>query len=593
MVSRRDQPPASPRTVVLGFDALSLAYLDDFSLPGFDALRSRGVEAPLRSTHPPWTASAWPSMFTGTDPGVHGVYDFFDHSTGYPDEAAIVTREDVRAPALWNYCSARELPSVVCNLPVTYPADRIDGTLIPGYLAPESAPGHPEGVREELSAALGTDYRIYSRAETSNDTEAKLAGYLDLIDLRRRSAEYLLSTREWDLAVIQVQKTDAVFHNFEDRDAHRRVYEAADGVVETVLKTIPPGTNVIVCSDHGIGPVPGYRIYVNEILRREGLVEAAAGRAEASFGAAKRRLLDGNESANGREESSVAESNGRNVGTDGIGDAGANGRTGRNGEDGGSGGDTKTDSSVSPAAPAVTAATSALGHVGITPADVYATAQRLGLADVLKAVVPDDARGGVTETVDWPASAAYCRGRNELGVRLNVDGREPAGVVPESEYEATREAVITALRDLRTPDDEPAFEWVRPQEAVYEGPRTEDACDVLFMPSEMDHVVETQLVGRRFVRAECYDHKPLGSFIASGPAFDSSTPDELSLTDVAPIVMATLGQPIPERMTGTVPDGLLNVPVSTAEYTNVAVDTGADEATDDRITDRLSDLGYL
>ena len=574
MTPRRDQPPSSARTVVLGFDALVLDYLDDFSLPNFDALREQGVEAPLRSTHPPWTASAWPSMFTGTDPGEHGVYDFFDHGVNYPNDASIVTRETVGAPALWNYCSARELSSIVLNMPITYPADRISGTLIPGYLAPETAPGHPEGIREELNEALGTEYRIYSRAETAEDKRAKLAGYLDLIDLRRRSAKHLLETREWDLAVIQVQKTDAVFHNFTELDTHRQVYEAADELLGTVLGVVPENTNVIVCSDHGIGPVPGYRIYVNEVLRDHGLVETTADGGEASLGAAKHRLLDGTSDIDGTD------------GADATDEPGGSSEPDDTGGEGGRG-------AFSPAAAAVGAATSVLGRVGVTPADVYSTAQRFGFANALKTLIPDDARAGATEVVDWPASKCYCRGRNELGVRINLDGREPAGIVPESEYEQVREEVIAVLSGLETPDGDRAFEWVRRREEVYDGPRVEDACDVLFMPEQLDHVVETRLVGRQFVRAEGYDHKPFGSFIASGPAFHDPEIDDLSLVDVAPIVMASLGQPVPERMGGTVPDGLLASSVSTAAYADVAVDTGADDVTDERITERLSDLGYL
>src|SRR6056297_483582 len=108
-------------TVVVGFDALDFRYLDAFesSLPNFERLRSEGVEAPLESTFPPWTGSAWPSMYTGTDPSHHGTYGFFRHDN-YPDEGDVVSRADVDAPALWNYCSSEGLSSVVCNVPVTH-----------------------------------------------------------------------------------------------------------------------------------------------------------------------------------------------------------------------------------------------------------------------------------------------------------------------------------------------------------------------------------------------------------------------------------------------------------------------------------------
>ena len=588
MLAPSDRPETgSSRTVVLGFDALSFEYLDEFDLPHFDALRERASEGPLRSTHPPWTASAWPSIYTGTDPSRHGVYDFFHHGTNYPDEARLISREDVDAPALWNYCSARGLPSITLNVPVTYPTDRIDGVSVPGYLAPEHAPGFPEGIREELNDALGEDYRIYSRAETSSDKQAKLAGYLELIDLRRRAAEYLLSTREWRLALIQVQKTDAVFHKLPERDAHRRIYEAADALLGTVLETVEEGVNVIVCSDHGIGPMTGYRIYVNDVLRDHGLLEATAEGGRADFGTAKRDLLgepDGSDEASGADGVDDADIDGAiDVGT-GT-DADFDTDNDPSASDGGS--------RVSPAVAAVSAGASVLGFAGVTPADVYSSAQRLGLAGLLQALVPDGAKEGATERVDWRASRAYCRSRNELGVRVNLRGREPNGVVPPNEYEAVRSAIVSALSELRTPDGRPAFEWVHRREAIHGGPAVEDAADVLFMPNGMDHAVETELVGRRFVGAEGYDHKLEGTFIASGPAFSPTDLDALSLTDVAPAVMASLGQPVPARMTGAVPGGLLKHPVAAESYSDVAIDTGADSVTDDRVTDRLADLGYL
>jgi predicted AlkP superfamily phosphohydrolase/phosphomutase len=278
------------QTVVLGFDALSFRYLDEFDLPAFDALRQRGVTARLESTFPPWTGSAWPSMFTGVDPSHHGVYSFFDFDGKSPDEANLITRNDVDAPAIWNYLSSRGIPSATLNVPVTHPAEPVHGVLVPGYLAPEETVGYPEGIREELSEAIGEQYRIYATHETGEANGAMLESYLDLIDLRRRAATELLD--QWDPAVsiLQVQKTDTVFHQFSDIDAFRRVYQAADAFLASVLETVPEDTNVVVCSDHGIGPTRGYNVYVNEILRGVGLVEATQDGVTPTLSATKRAL---------------------------------------------------------------------------------------------------------------------------------------------------------------------------------------------------------------------------------------------------------------------------------------------------------------
>jgi predicted AlkP superfamily phosphohydrolase/phosphomutase len=538
------------RTLVLAFDGLSFQYLDAFDLPAFESLRDRGVEASLTSTHPPWTGSAWPSMYTGTDPSHHGVYAFFDFEGCHPDTADIVSRTDVDAPALWNYLSGDGESSVVLNMPVTHPAEQIDGTLIPGYLAPEKTPGYPEGVRAELSDAIGEEYSIYATDETADDEAKKLEAYVDLIEMRKRSVKHLLANEAWELGVAQVQKTDAVFHNFTERDAFRSVYAAADDLLGSVLAAVDDDVNVVVCSDHGIGPNDGYVIHVNEVLRRRGFVETTTDSDTPSL--SERTTAEKDETAEAVSESS--------------------------------------DPSI--VSNAVSLAERGLNTVGVTSADVYTAAHRLGVDSFLMDLLPEDADVG--EDVDWHRSKAYCRIGSELGVRINLQGREPNGVVPQSEYQQVRDEILRTLSALRTPDGDPAFEWVKPREEVYDGAHTEAACDVLFRPAEMNHGVVASLTGRPFIPADKYNHKIDGVFIAAGPDIASASGlERLSLTDVAPTTMALLGKDVPARMTGTVPETVLDVPVSRREYADVPYGTDGDGIGEGDVEERLEDLGYI
>ncbi|WP_435153664.1 alkaline phosphatase family protein [Haladaptatus sp. DFWS20] len=542
------------RTVVLGFDALDFEYLDEFEseLPNFSRLRSEGVAAPLRSTHPPWTGSAWPSMYTGTDPTQHNAFGFFDYTDSYPDEASIITRNDVAAPALWNYLTAINEPAIVLNVPVTHPAEPLTGALVPGYLAPEDAEGYPKTIRNELSEALGEEYNIYSKGEMSSDKGEKLDGYVHAIGLRARAAKYLLENWEWRVAIIQVQKTDAVFHNFEDSTAFRRVYRAADELVGTILK-VTQDANVVVCSDHGMGPTDGYKIFVNEVLRRHGFVEAATNGDDHGTGLAtvKNSLVEPSEGDESESNRTLTQS-------------------------------------------ALAKGVAGLNTVGITPGKVYTTARWFGLGSALKRAVPANVLAAADQTVDWRRSKAYCRALGELGVRINLEGRDPEGVVPESEYEAVRSELIDILSALRTPDGRPAFEFVKRAEDVSSGTDPKSGPDVVFMPNEMNHLVLPSLVGERFLAVEEYNHKPDGVFIGAGPAFDgTATLAGLSLSDVAPIAMAAAGLPVPERMTGTVPDGLLPDPVETNAYSDVEFGTGGRIGDEGAVESRLEDLGYL
>lgn len=542
-----------PRTVVLCFDGLSFDYLDAFDLPNFSSLRSRGIEAPLESTFPPWTGSAWPSMYTGMDPSNHGVFDFFSFRQRYPDESELVTRNDVKAPAIWNYLSTLGLPTIVLNMPVTYPVEPIEGVLLPGYLAPETADGYPAGIRQELDAELGT-YRIYSRAELGQLDDYSVADYVELIDLRRRAARHLLKTKDWRLAIIQVQKTDAVFHKFNDTAAFERVYRAADDLLGTIVDTVGSDTNTVVCSDHGIGPTTGYRIYLNQILQRAGYVESTDSRtAVPRLKTEKERLTD---DARGTDSP-------------------------------------RGDRQMAPRA--VSVARSGLERVGITMDDLSTVAHRLGVLQILTHHFSERIRATLERGIDWRASRAYCRSGNELGVRINLVGREPDGTVPEAEYETVRDELIDLLSKLETPDGAPAFEFVKRSEEVYRGPYRDDACDILFLPRGINHTIATNLMGVEFVSIDNHDHKSAGTFIGAGPRFDAAAElERLSLTDVAPIAMALLGCPVPDGMTGSVPDGLLTVPATIGAYEDVPFGSGVDEdGIDDEVENRLEDLGYL
>ncbi|MFC4448405.1 alkaline phosphatase family protein [Halorussus aquaticus] len=550
-------------TVVLGFDALDFNYLDAFesSLPNFASLRESGVEAPLESTFPPWTGSAWPSMYTGTDPSHHGTYGFFHHTDGYPSDDVLVTRDHVREPAIWNYLTAIAEPVVVLNVPVTHSAEPVEGVLVPGYLAHEEDGGYPEGVRDELTEAIGEEYRIYSEAETSEDCDDEEGSSLDLIRMRGEAAEYLLTEYDWRVAVVQVQKTDTVFHDFDDRETFRRAYERADEVLGRV-RAVADDANVVVCSDHGMGRVDGYTVYVNEILRNAGFVETTTDPSGPSLMTEKATLTGKSSESDG---SAAAAGGGRSV-------------TGQ----------------------VVSAATATLDRVGVSPGDAYALATRLGLGEFLSNVLPYEAVSAASEGVDWAESTAYCRSI-ELGVRVNLAGREPEGIVTPEEYEQVRDDLIRTLSDLRTPDGDPVFEWVRRREEVYDGPFAEYACDVLFAPADMNHALSTNLIGQEFVPVDDHDHKRDGVFLAAGPSFEDATagsvPDRLSLTDVAPIAMAAAGLDVPGRMTGEVPDDLLSESVARADYGEVPFGSddsrGDGPADDGSVEERLSDLGYI
>jgi predicted AlkP superfamily phosphohydrolase/phosphomutase len=228
--------------------------------------------------------------------------------------------------------------------------------------------------------------------------------------------------------------------------------------------------------------------------------------------------------------------------------------------------------------------------VGLTGQRIAAALRRLGLAEAVADRVPDGLVRASTERVDFVASTAYMRSRTEMGVRLNVAGREPDGVVDPDDYESVRGDLIEALSAVRTADGEPCFEQVLPREAVFDGPHLEAAPDIVTVPAGFGTYLSASLRGAWFAEpAEPWEHKRDGLVMAAGDDVDPRA-IEGHIFDIAPTILAAFGVATDREMDG---DPLPVVdPVGRRSYP--AFDAGEPTATDDTaVEQRLADLGYL
>ncbi|GAA0676710.1 alkaline phosphatase family protein [Natronoarchaeum mannanilyticum] len=532
------------RTLLIGIDAACSRVLDPLFeagvTPALQGIFEDGVSGTLDSQIPPWTPSAWPSLYTGVNPGKHGVYSFLSFD-GYDWD--VVNRSDVTEHALWELLDHQGFSSVVVNVPVTYPPDDVDGAVIPGYIAPENPDCHPEGVLADVRENLG-EYRIYGERSVDDPIDEQLAEYRELTRMRGRAFRYLADRFDPDFGFVQFQQTDTVFHEHPDEwDVVEGVYEAVDEEVAAILDAHDPD-NVLVVSDHGIGEYEGYEFRVNEFLDERGFVERTAGDGgmPSWSSIARKELRDGRDDADPDP--------------------------------------TPLERSLSVAA-----------AFGLTSQRLQAIVDRLGLTDFVLDHVSPDAVRAASEQVDFERSTAYMRSRIELGVRINLQGREPNGVVPPDEYDAVRDRLISALQSVETPDGDPVFDAVVPRERLFDGDRIEDAPDVVTVPADFDNYLSASLRGEQFsAPSEAWNHKIGGTFAAAGDAVGDASPAAAHLFDVAPTVLATMGVPASDRMDGATMPFVESS--GTTEYP--AYDSDADVDTDDAtVEQQLTSLGYL
>src|SRR5918997_3578564 len=97
------------RVLLLGLDGMTYNVLEPAfaagHMPVFKALMDRSASGVLTSTVPPYTPPGWTSIFTGVNPGKHGIFGFTLGNV--QRKGGLVRLDRVQAPALWNVANAQ------------------------------------------------------------------------------------------------------------------------------------------------------------------------------------------------------------------------------------------------------------------------------------------------------------------------------------------------------------------------------------------------------------------------------------------------------------------------------------------------------
>ncbi|MBC7172321.1 MAG: alkaline phosphatase family protein [Polyangiaceae bacterium] len=159
--------------------------------------------------------------------------------------------------------------------------------------------------------------------------------------------------------------------------------------------------------------------------------------------------------------------------------------------------------------------------------------------------------------IDWARTRAVGDGGYYARIFLNVEGRDPDGVVPESRYEEEREHLALRLSALTMPDGKKLAVRVDRPEAVYRRVRGR-APDLLVYFGDLDHrSVGTVGHGRVFLESnnrgpDACNHDWEGIVIGAGPSIARRGRVEgASIYDVLPTVLDCLGVARPADILGT------------------------------------------
>lgn len=272
--------------LTLGLDGVPVGLLrrliDQGVMPNLAAFLRAGSLHQMATTLPASSSVAWASFVAGCQPGRHGVYGLTDLR---PDsyDVSFTSSSELRAPALWDRAAMSGRRSLAVNVPGTYPARKLRGTMVAGFVAPDLRRAcHPPVLADRLTA---DGYRIDVDARRMpDDPEGFSSDLLGTLAARCRAILALVAEERWDLAVAVVTETDRLHHFFYDRwersepqalELFERVYRTVDDLVGRLLSSVAEGTRVMVLSDHGFCSVRAH-VYLNAWLAEHGYLRASS-----------------------------------------------------------------------------------------------------------------------------------------------------------------------------------------------------------------------------------------------------------------------------------------------------------------------------
>lgn len=134
------------------------------------------------------------------------------------------------------------------------------------------------------------------------------------------------------------------------------------------------------------------------------------------------------------------------------------------------------------------------------------------------------------------------------GVRVNLIGREPQGIVPAAELESTLDYLeheVTAVVNVST--GKSAVRKVHRSAKLFQGPRLEELPDLFIEWDSSAPIVQVQsprfgTTRRHKMEQRSGDHKCLGMYMARGPQVSySPLQQDVSIMDMGPSICSLLG----------------------------------------------------
>ena len=251
------------RSIVIALDGLGIDLVRDAmssgTVPTLAALAGPSGPQPVATLPPASPQADWMTFATASNPGRHGIFGLTQ--PGHELRIRLSTADHVRMPTLWERAATDGLASVVVGLPGTYPARRMSGTLVAGYVVANPARmAYPASLVDDLQAAgYRSDVDVRLAAAAPDEFGAQL---VDSVARRIDVMRSLLATDRWSLATLAFTELDRWGHGWRRRatagdEAARATAIALLSAIDAFvgeLRNAQPDAQLLVLSAHGVAP---------------------------------------------------------------------------------------------------------------------------------------------------------------------------------------------------------------------------------------------------------------------------------------------------------------------------------------------------
>jgi predicted AlkP superfamily phosphohydrolase/phosphomutase len=510
-------PTRADRVLVIGLDMGDAALIEEWGrqgiLPTLQSIIEDGIWGRLETTAKALHTSTWPTIFTGTLPGKHGVYYPYQPRPGQ-QQAQHIGPDQYGVPPFWQIVDRAGKRCIILDAPETFPAKDFTGVQIfewgtwAWYWKRMITPVEME---RQLTERFGA-YPLKLEAKRLGFGSPDLA-YLhkQLIGGASHKAnitKWLMTSCPWDMFLVVFAELHPAGHYFWPRNTPalcdhmsssagsslselRDVYVAVDTAIGEILNECDDGMMVFVISGDGAGPNHCAWHLLPQVLSRSGFTETWS-RTNSGNGRSRKPLL----------------------------------------------------SRLRDAVP-------------------------LPLRSTMSSHLPWQIRDRLvsqimTANIDWSRTRAFTLPTDLEGcLRINLRGREPQGVVePGSQYEEVCSELIEALEKLVNPaTGRAAVRHVWRIDHLFPGERRDHLPDLTVVWNDEAEIRElysdrTGVVSEPSVDPRTGTHHPLSFMAARGARAGRGKIERGHIVDIAPTVLSHFGIQPPAQMDGQVLDAL-------------------------------------